>query len=151
MLRNNYQSRNLIGHYPLWVISPRNSTSFTRPFLAGRRARAGHETTACPPCCAPDSGLVCGTRTRLAYCTHVCVKMVVFQLTARRLSRSLTDFVKLLEPGLPWTNTVRTHAWRDNAMHDRDVVRYHKQLMRLSMLCPTIPCMGNSGARWGFD
>ena len=45
MQRNNYQSRNLIGHYPFWVISPRNSTSFTRPFLAGRRAWAGHETT----------------------------------------------------------------------------------------------------------
>ena len=43
-VRNNYQSRNLIGHYPFWVISPRNSTSFTRPFLARRRARAGHET-----------------------------------------------------------------------------------------------------------
>ena len=42
--RNNYRSRNLIGHYPFWVISPGNSTSFTRPFLAGRRARAGHET-----------------------------------------------------------------------------------------------------------
>ena len=44
MLRNNYRSRNLIGHYPFWVISPRNSTSFTRPFLAGRRVWAGHET-----------------------------------------------------------------------------------------------------------
>ena len=43
-VRNNYRSRNLIGHYPFWVISPRNLTSFTRPFLAGRRARAGHET-----------------------------------------------------------------------------------------------------------
>ena len=42
---NNYRSSNLIGHYPFWVISPRNSTSFTRPFLAGRRARAGHETS----------------------------------------------------------------------------------------------------------
>ena len=41
---NNYRSGNLIGHYPFWVISPRNSTSFTRQFLAGRRARAGHET-----------------------------------------------------------------------------------------------------------
>ena len=40
----NYRSRNLIGHYPFWVISPRNSTSFTRPFLARRHARAGHET-----------------------------------------------------------------------------------------------------------
>ena len=27
VLRNNYQSCNLIGHYPFWVISPRNSTS----------------------------------------------------------------------------------------------------------------------------
>ena len=49
VLRNNYRSRNLIGHYHFWGISPRNSTSFTRPFLAGRRARAGraragHET-----------------------------------------------------------------------------------------------------------
>ena len=43
MLRNNYQSRNLIGHYPFWVISPKNLTSFTRSFLAGRRVRAGHE------------------------------------------------------------------------------------------------------------
>ena len=43
VLRNNYQSYNLIGHYPFWVISPRNSTSFTRPFLAGRHAWAGHE------------------------------------------------------------------------------------------------------------
>ena len=49
MLRNNYRSRNLIGHYPFWVISPRNLTSFTRPFLAGRRARAGHETIPDPP------------------------------------------------------------------------------------------------------
>ena len=47
LLRNNYQSRNLIDHYPFWVISSRNSTSFTRPFLAGRRVRAGHETI-CP-------------------------------------------------------------------------------------------------------
>ena len=34
-----YWSRNLIGP------NPRNSTSFTRQFLAGRRARAGQETT----------------------------------------------------------------------------------------------------------
>ena len=45
MLRNNYQSRNLIGLPPFWRISPRNSTSFTRPFLTGRRARGGHETS----------------------------------------------------------------------------------------------------------
>ena len=44
VLRNNYRSRNLIGPYCFWVISPRNSTLFTRPFLTGRRARAGHET-----------------------------------------------------------------------------------------------------------
>ena len=36
MLCNNYWSRNLICPYLFWVISPRNSTSFTRPFLAGR-------------------------------------------------------------------------------------------------------------------
>ena len=44
VLRNNYRSRNLIGHYPFWVISPRNSTLFTRPFLTGRCVWAGHET-----------------------------------------------------------------------------------------------------------
>ena len=33
--------------------------------------------------------------------------MAVYQVTARRLSRSLTDFIRLLEAGLPWTNTVR--------------------------------------------
>ena len=42
--RNNYRSRNLIGHYPFWVISPGNSTSFTRPFLTGRHTRVGHKT-----------------------------------------------------------------------------------------------------------
>ena len=39
-------------------------------------------------------------------------EMAVYQLTARKLSRSLTDFIKLLEPGLPWTNTVRTLVQR---------------------------------------
>ena len=36
MIRNNYWPRNLIGPYRFWVISPRNSTSFTGLFLAGR-------------------------------------------------------------------------------------------------------------------
>ena len=45
VLRNNYQSRNLIGPYHFWGISPRNLVLFTRPFIGGRRARAGHETT----------------------------------------------------------------------------------------------------------
>ena len=44
VLRNNYRSHNLIGHNRFWVISPRNSTSFTRLFLTGRRVRAGHKT-----------------------------------------------------------------------------------------------------------
>ena len=43
-VHNNYRSLNLIGHYPFWVISPGNLTLFTRPFLAGRRVRVGHET-----------------------------------------------------------------------------------------------------------
>ena len=41
---NNYWSRNLIGLYYFWVISPRNSTLFTRPFLTGMRTGAGHKT-----------------------------------------------------------------------------------------------------------
>ena len=48
VLRNNYQSHNLIGHYSFWVISPRNSTLFTRPFLTERCAQAGHETRTGP-------------------------------------------------------------------------------------------------------
>ena len=36
VLCNNYWSHNLIGPYRFWAISPRNSTSFTRPFHAGR-------------------------------------------------------------------------------------------------------------------
>ena len=43
VLRNNYWSRNLIGLYHFWVISPRNLTLFTRPFLAGRHVWAGYE------------------------------------------------------------------------------------------------------------
>ena len=45
VLHNNYWSRNLIGPYRFRVISPKNLTLFTRPFLPGRRTRAGHETT----------------------------------------------------------------------------------------------------------
>ena len=41
----NYQSRGRIGPYHFWGISPRNSTLFTRLFLAGRRMQAGHETS----------------------------------------------------------------------------------------------------------
>ena len=48
VLRNNYRSHGLIGPYNFWGMSPRNSTSFTRPFLAGRRARTGHETREAP-------------------------------------------------------------------------------------------------------
>ena len=33
-IRNNYWPRNLIGHYPIWVLSPRNSTLYTRLFLS---------------------------------------------------------------------------------------------------------------------
>ena len=44
VLCNNYRSCNLIGHYPVWVISPRNSTLFTTLFLAGRPLWAGQET-----------------------------------------------------------------------------------------------------------
>ena len=44
VLRNNYWSRNLIGPYCFWEISPRNSTLFTRPILTMRRTWAGHET-----------------------------------------------------------------------------------------------------------
>ena len=56
-VRNNYHSRNLIGHYHFWVISPRNLTLFNRLFLAGRRVWAGHETSqdrsqvVCPSWC----------------------------------------------------------------------------------------------------
>ena len=42
VLRNNYWSRNLIDPYSFCQVL---ATSFTRPFLAGRRARAGHETS----------------------------------------------------------------------------------------------------------
>ena len=44
MLCNSYQSRNLIGPYCFWGISPRNSTLFTRLFLARRHTWAVHKT-----------------------------------------------------------------------------------------------------------
>ena len=44
VLCKNYQSCNLIGPYHFLGTNPSNSTSFTRLFLAGRRAGAGHET-----------------------------------------------------------------------------------------------------------
>ena len=37
-------SCSLVGPYDFWGISPRNSTLFTRPFLAERCVRAWHET-----------------------------------------------------------------------------------------------------------
>ena len=51
---NNYWSRNLIGPYHFLGISPRNSTSFlSRPFLARRHVRAGHETSTIHCCFLP--------------------------------------------------------------------------------------------------
>ena len=44
VLRINYLSRNLISPYHFWGISPRNSTLFTRFFLTGRCAWAGHKS-----------------------------------------------------------------------------------------------------------
>ena len=41
VLRNNYWSCNLIVPYHFWVITPRNSTLSTRPFLTGRCTRLG--------------------------------------------------------------------------------------------------------------
>ena len=37
VLHNNYRSRNLIGPYHVWGISPMNLTLFARPFLAEAR------------------------------------------------------------------------------------------------------------------
>ena len=48
VLHDNYQSRNPIGPYHILGISPRNSTSFTRPFLAGRYMQAGQKTRVVP-------------------------------------------------------------------------------------------------------
>ena len=45
MLLSNYQSCNLIGPYHFLEISLRNSTLFTRLFLTGRRAQAGHKSS----------------------------------------------------------------------------------------------------------
>ena len=45
VLRNNDWFCLVIGLYRFWVISPRNSTLFTRPFLAGRCMWAGDETS----------------------------------------------------------------------------------------------------------
>ena len=56
VLRNNYQSRNLIGPYHFLEISPRNSTLFTRLFLAMRCAWAGHETSRSLATSIADSG-----------------------------------------------------------------------------------------------
>ena len=39
-----HSNEDLIGSYHFWEISSRNSTSFTRPFLARRCTWAGHET-----------------------------------------------------------------------------------------------------------
>ena len=55
-VRNNYHSRSLIGHYHFWVISPRNLTLFTRPFLAGRRVWAVVKTD--PKLSAPPDAWV---------------------------------------------------------------------------------------------
>ena len=43
VLCNYYQSHNLIGPHHFWGISPRNSTFYTRPPLAGRHMQDGHK------------------------------------------------------------------------------------------------------------
>ena len=55
VLRNNYQSRNLIGHYPFWVISPRNLTSFTDRFSPG--GARGRGTRLVHPKLLPSAGI----------------------------------------------------------------------------------------------
>ena len=44
MLKWRYRSRNLIGPYHFWCISPKNSTLFTIVFLTGKHMQAGDET-----------------------------------------------------------------------------------------------------------
>ena len=95
-VRNNYRSRNLIGHYPFWVISPRNSTSFTRPFLAGRRARAGHETIFECPCDQQDS-YKCqkprGRQLNPKVCGHGCT---IFRILLSFFLRSAFNFSTMI-------------------------------------------------------
>ena len=55
VLRNNHWSHNLIGPYHFLGISPRNSTSFTRPFLARRCAWARHKTKVLTAQCRTSS------------------------------------------------------------------------------------------------
>ena len=103
MLRNNYRSRNLIGHYPFWVISPKNSTSFTRPFLAGRHARAGHETKVVP------GQLTCRTRPGRR-CPNLSLQagQKVSQLVTDR--RSVPNFICYLVWHHPKLRTSSVHA-----------------------------------------
>ena len=46
VLRNNQQSHNLISPCYILVVAPRDSTSFTRPFLTRRFTWAGNKTSA---------------------------------------------------------------------------------------------------------
>ena len=96
MLCNNYWSRNLIGSYHFWVISPRNSTLFTlftRPFLAGRCVQAGHETSFIP-----------------AYCTFV----VVWILNSQSLDLRLCGYVRGVLYGVSSTVYLKKVLWDRN-------------------------------------
>ena len=44
VLRNNYRLKFSQSHWSLLLLGNKTKKFVTRPFLAGRRARAGHET-----------------------------------------------------------------------------------------------------------
>ena len=103
MLCNNYRSRNLIGHYPFWVISPRNLTLFTRPFLARRHVRAGHETrleyghikliSCFWSVCGSISSELLDLRNQYSACSHsvdtTCTQWLTIQASAPLVHNSL--------------------------------------------------------------
>ena len=93
VLRNNYLSHNLIGCYHFLVISPRNSTLFTGPFLTGRHARAGLKTSYQTP------SLSCGMG-----CGHVRLVCVYTSLAKQNCCFSkLTTVVVLIAKSLHYT------------------------------------------------
>ena len=117
VLCNNYRSCNLIGPYHFLGISPRNLTSFTRPFLTGRRAQARHESR-------HGSSFECYFQYCMWLYAYTCEHVFLFFSGQGSETAEITTFLTTTLPPLPLLFAllrIRVHS-----PHFRLCFKFHK-------------------------
>ena len=131
MLRNNYQLCKLIVLYHFFGRSP---TSFTRLFLAGRRAQAGHETTS----------FIFQALLGMKLVTHTCViGLCTLSITCRVMSQMWPCCRHSLPPSLLGqkclgSRLLSTCPPRQVVLEARQVMLKHPHWGWLSLACETM-------------